>query len=214
MGTRIRRRSAGPIRLPPSAPGMRIGLYGGSFDPPHPGHRHVALMALRRLRLDRVWWVVSPGNPLKDVSRLASGRDRIAAARRMAAHPKLKVTGFEAELGVTYTVETIRYLVRRLPTVRFVWIMGADSLGGFHRWREWRAFANLVPIAIVDRPGWTLRAPGSRAGLALGRHRLPEVEAPGLAGRVPPVWTFLHGPRSDVSSTSLRNTRPPEMDEH
>lgn len=210
----IRRGSAGPVRLPPSAPGMRIGLYGGSFDPPHPGHRHVALMALKRLRLDRVWWVVSPGNPLKDVSRLASGADRIAAARRVAAHPRLAVTGFEAELGITYTVETIRYLVRRLPAVRFVWIMGADSLGGFHRWREWRSFADLVPIAIVDRPGWTLRAAASRAGLALGRDRLPEDEASGLADRTPPAWTFLHGPRSDVSSTSLRNMRSAEIDEH
>ncbi len=214
MGPRIRRRSAGPIRLPPSAPGMRIGLYGGSFDPPHPGHRHVALMALKRLRLDRVWWVVSPGNPLKDVSRLASGRDRMAAARRMAAHPRLAVSGFEAELGVTYTVETIRYLVRRLPAVRFVWIMGADSLGGFHRWREWRAFADLVPIAIVDRPGWTLRAAASRAGLALGRDRLPEAQAQDLADRIAPAWTFLHGPRSNFSSTSLRDKLLAEIGEH
>lgn len=214
MNARIRRRSAGPIRLPPSAPGMRIGLYGGSFDPPHPGHRHVALMALRRLRLDRVWWVVSPGNPLKDVSRLASGSDRIAAARRMAAHPRLAVSGFEAELGVAYTVETIRYLVRRLPAVRFVWIMGADSLGGFHRWREWRAFAELVPIAIVDRPGWTLRAGTSRAALALGRDRVPEADAPDLADRTPPAWTFLHGPRSSLSSTSLRDNRSAKIDEH
>ncbi|MBV9079002.1 MAG: nicotinate-nucleotide adenylyltransferase [Methylobacteriaceae bacterium] len=202
-----RRRVVCPIRLPPAAPGLRIGLYGGSFNPPHPGHRHVALTALRRLRLDRVWWIVTPGNPLKDVRELASEEKRLAATRAVAKHPRFAVTGFEAELGVVYTVETLRFLLLRRPDLRFVWIMGADSLASFHRWRHWREMASLVPIAIVDRPGWTLRAATSRAAEALARARVPERDATLLPDLPAPAWTLLHGPRSNLSSTVLRRTQ-------
>lgn len=192
------------IRLPRHAPGLRIGLYGGSFNPPHAGHRHVSLVALNRLRLDRVWWLVTPGNPLKDVGGLPPTADRVAAARRVAVHPRIDVTGFEEELGSRYTLETLRYLDRRCEGVRFVWIMGADNLAGFHRWRGWEEIAGLMPMAVVDRPGWTLLATQSRAGRALGPYRWPEGEVRRLPGADAPAWVLLHGPRSFLSSTALR----------
>lgn len=183
---------------------MRIGLYGGSFNPPHAGHRHVSLMALRRLRLDRLWWIVTPGNPLKDRAGLPPAPHRIAAARALASHPRIRVTGFEAELGVRFTVDTLAYLTRRCPGVRFVWIMGADNLSGFHRWKGWRTIARLMPIAVVDRPGWTVRATRSRAATMLAPDRWAEADAAGLADASPPAWVFLHGPRSPLSSSQLR----------
>lgn len=194
----------GVVRLPPHAPGMRIGLYGGSFNPAHAGHLHVSRTALRRLRLDRVWWLVTPGNPLKDRAGLPSLADRVAAAARFARDPRINVTGFEAAFGAPFTVETLRFLNRRCADLHFVWIMGADSLAGFDRWQHWREIAALVPLAVVDRPGWSLPAVSSRAAHALSRARLPEGEAFTLADRRPPAWVFLHGPRSTLSSTALR----------
>ncbi len=193
--------------LPPSAPGMRIGLYGGSFDPAHEGHLHVSTTALRRLRLDRVWWLVSPGNPLKDRSRLAPLADRCAQAARVAAHPRIAVTGFEAALGVRFTVQTLRYLARRRPGVRFVWIMGADSLATFHRWKGAAEIARLMPIAVIDRPGSTLTPVSAKAARRLAGARIPEAAATTLAGHRPPAWVFLHGPRSKLSSTAIREKR-------
>ena len=159
-------------RLPPHAPGLRIGLYGGSFNPPHAGHRHVSLRALKRLNLDRIWWLVTPGNPLKERDGLPGTAERVEAARRLAAHPRIAVTGFEEAIGTRYTVDTLRVVVERCPAVRFVWIMGADNLAGFHRWRGWRDIAQLMPFAVVDRPGWTLSATRSRAALAPVVHRV------------------------------------------
>jgi nicotinate-nucleotide adenylyltransferase len=183
---------------------MRIGLYGGSFHPAHAGHRHVSLMALKRLRLDRVWWVVTPGNPLKDRSGLPPACQRAEAACQLARHPRIDITCFEEAIGARFTVETLTYLTARCPTVRFVWIMGADSLASFHRWRGWRTIAGLMPLAVVDRPGWTLSATGSRAATALAPFRIDESDAPLLAGLRPPAWAFLHGPRSALSSSELR----------
>ncbi len=196
-------------RLPPVAPGLRIGLYGGSFDPAHAGHRHVSRMALARLRLDRLWWLVTPGNPLKDGRGRAPLCARVAAAQAVAAHPRIAVTGFEAEIASVHTLATLRYLRARLPGARFVWIMGADSLASFHCWRGFRAIAGLVPIAVIDRPGHTLSAPHAPAAQALARWRVDERDAPTLADRAPPAWTFLHGPRSSLSSTALRAARSP-----
>ncbi len=183
---------------------MRIGLYGGSFNPPHAGHRLVSLMALKRLGLDRVWWIVTPGNPLKDTGELATTAMRVAAAEDLARHPRIDVTAFEEEIGSRYTVDTLSYLRRRCPGVDFVWIMGADNLASFHRWRGWEGISSLMPLAVIDRPGWTLRAIGSRAAVALAPYRLAESEARALAGLPAPAWTYLHGPRSFLSSTELR----------
>lgn len=195
------------LTLPPSAPGMRIGLYGGSFNPAHLGHRHVTLSALRRLGLDRVWWLVSPGNPLKSRSALPSVAARCAQAREIARHPRIAVTGIEAALGVRFTVQTLRFLTRRCPGVHFVWIMGADSLGTFHRWKGFAEIARLVPIAVIDRPGFTMTPLSARAAQRLACARVPEAAASTLALRSPPAWVFLHGPRSTLSSTQIRARR-------
>lgn len=183
---------------------MRIGLYGGSFNPAHAGHLHVSRTALRRLRLDRVWWLVTPGNPLKDHGVLAPLDERVAQARALATDPRVAVTDFEAGIGSRYTADTLRWLVRRRPALRFVWIMGADSLGTFHRWRRFDEILSLMPVAVIDRPGHTLTAPSARAAQAFASARIAEADAPTLAIRPPPAWTFLHGPRSALSSTALR----------
>ena len=193
------------LGLPPNhGPGLRIGLFGGSFNPPHAGHRLASLIALHRLGLDRVWWLVSPGNPLKDTRHLSPLRDRLAAAASVADHPRIEVTGVEAALGLRYTADVLRALTLRCPGVRFVWIMGADNLAGFHRWQRWAAIAETVPIAVIDRPGSTLHTLHGRAGTYLDRWRLPERAARRLADRGPPGFVFLHGPRSPLSSTALR----------
>jgi nicotinate-nucleotide adenylyltransferase len=200
-------RGRGRIVLPPHAPGMRIGLFGGTFDPPHAAHRAACLLALRRLGLDRVWWLVTPGNPLKDTQGLAPLRERLIAARSLARHPRIDVTDLEADLGTGYTYATISYLVRRCPGVSFVWIMGADNLRSFHRWQRWRDIARLVPIAVVDRLGPSLYSAASAAGQALARARLPETAAKALPERRPPAWIYLHGLKSPLSSTALRAAR-------
>ncbi|MGO4527300.1 nicotinate-nucleotide adenylyltransferase [Microvirga sp. 2MCAF35] len=205
--SRFRIRPSGLPRLPRVAPGMRIGLYGGSFNPAHAGHRHVSRMALKRLGLDRVWWIVTPGNPLKDTGELATTAMRVEEARRVSDDPRIDVTAFEEEIGARYTVDTLAYLKRRYPGVRFVWIMGADNLASFHRWRGWRRIAGMMPMAVIDRPGWTLKATRSRSATTLSSSRISEAEAPALPGLVPPAWVFLHGPRSHLSSTQLRQWR-------
>ncbi|MBM3561203.1 MAG: nicotinate-nucleotide adenylyltransferase [Alphaproteobacteria bacterium] len=186
---------------------MRVGLFGGSFDPPHDGHRAVSLKALKRLGLDQVWWLVSPQNPLKPNAPSADLARRIADARRLANHPWIKVTGIEAILGSNYTADTLRKLQERLPGVRLVWMMGADNLASFNRWRDWQGIAANVPIAVFNRPGLALRALSSPAARALARFRLPEREAGRLAATPPPAWVFLSSPHVPLSSTAVRAKR-------
>ena len=186
---------------------MRIGLFGGTFDPPHQAHLGAALLALKRLKLDRVWWLVTPGNPLKNTRGLAPLPARIAAARALTHHPRIDVTGLEAVIKTRYTYDTISWLVTRCPGVRFVWVMGADNLRSFHRWQKWRKIAELVPIVVIDRLGPSLYAAASPAGNALARVRIPEHAASALPDRKAPVWAFLHGLKSPLSSTALRALR-------
>ncbi|MBV9112561.1 MAG: nicotinate-nucleotide adenylyltransferase [Hyphomicrobiales bacterium] len=190
--------------FPPHSGGQRIGLYGGSFNPPHDGHRHVALMAMRRLALDRLWLLVTPGNPLKDHDGLPPLEARLAAARSVMSHSRIDVTGLEEALGSDLTVDTIAALTSRLPSLRFVWIMGGDNLASFHLWHRWRRIADLVPLAVIDRPGATHLALHSPAAQALARFRIPESAALTLAERRAPAWIYLHGRRSSLSSTALR----------
>jgi nicotinate-nucleotide adenylyltransferase len=184
-------------------------LFGGSFNPPHDGHREASLLALRRLQLHRVWWLVSPANPLKDARELAPLALRLGAAREVSRHPRIKITAIEAAIGATYTYQTISYLKLRCPGVHFVWLMGADNFRAFDRWQRWRDIARLVPIAIIDRPGSTLTALHGRAAETLAPYRRDESYAPALATAVPPALTFLHGPRSPMSSTALREKPRP-----
>ena len=186
---------------------MRIGLFGGTFDPPHQAHLDASLLAMKRLRLDRVWWLVTPGNPLKNTKGLAPLAERIGAARRLTHHPRIDVTGIEAAIQTRYTYDTIKWLIARCPGVHFVWIMGADNLRSFHRWQRWRGISKLVPFAVVDRLGPSLYAGASPAAQALSHSRIPEYAAASLPGRRAPAWSFLHGLKSPLSSTALRALR-------
>lgn len=196
--------------LPHSASGMRIGLFGGSFNPPHDGHRLVSRQALKRLGLDAVWWLVSPGNPLKDNATLPPLSQRIDDARKIIDHPGVRITGFEAEHGFRYTYDTLEFLTNSLPDRKFVWIMGADNLAGFHKWERWRDIANLMPIAVYVRPGSARQAPFSKAAIALGGHRVDESDAHALIDMSAPAWTYMHGIMSNLSSTQIRNGKKNE----
>ena len=162
---------------------------------------------MARLNLDRVWWLVTPGNPLKDTRGLAPLSERIAAAQKLAHNPRIVVTGVEAQTRTRYTYDTVRTLTARCPGVHFVWIMGADNLRSFHRWQKWRGIAHLAPIAVVDRVGPSLYAMSGTAAKALSRFRIRETAARSLPGRKPPAWVFLHGLKSPLSSTALRAQR-------
>lgn len=192
------------MRMPPVTRGLRVGLFGGTFNPAHAAHRAASLLALKRLRLDRVWWLVTPGNPLKDNSSLPSLAARMAYAHEVANHPLIDVTGVEAGLGTRYSFETVAALKRRMPEVHFVWIMGADNLVHFHRWQRWRSLADIVPIAVVDRMGSSLFATSAMASLTLSRYRVDESDAAILPTLRPPAWVFLHGLKSSMSSTEIR----------
>ena len=185
--------------------GMRIGLLGGSFNPPHVAHRAISLFAIKRLKLDRVWWLVTPGNPLKDQGGLHDLNERGEAARKMANDPRIDVSCLESVIGTRYTVDTISYLRRRASGLCFVWIMGADNLAQFHRWQNWRRIASEVPIAVIDRPPQSFRALAAPAAQALARYRLPENQAGRLADQRAPAWVFLTGMKLNLSSTGLRN---------
>jgi nicotinate-nucleotide adenylyltransferase len=185
--------------------GMRIGLLGGSFNPPHVAHRAISLFAIKRLKLDRVWWLVTPGNPLKDNGGLHDLDARAEAARKMADDPRIDISCLESVIGTRYTADTISYLHRRASGLRFVWIMGADNLAQFHRWQKWRRIASEVPIAVIDRPPQSFRALAAPAAQALARYRLPENQAVRLADQRAPAWVFLTGMKLNLSSTGLRN---------
>jgi nicotinate-nucleotide adenylyltransferase len=204
----LSKRPALHVRTPLALPGQRIGVMGGSFNPPHEGHLIVARTALRRLRLDQLWWLVTPGNPLKSHDGLAPLAQRMAGCRALAGRdPRMRVTSFEADLGSPYTAKTLQFLKRRYPASRFVWVMGADNLAHFDRWQNWRGIAAMMPIAVVDRPGWRFRALASPAAAGLQRRKVRESSGGRLTTRQAPAWVFLTSKLSPLSSTGLRAHR-------
>jgi nicotinate-nucleotide adenylyltransferase len=195
---------------PPAFPSMRIGLMGGSFNPPHQGHLHISLIALQRLQLDKLWWIVTPGNPLKRGSELAPFGERMRLACELAQHPKIEVAGFEASRPSAYAIDTIGFLLRRYADVHFVWVMGGDNLAQFHRWRNWPAIFAALPILVLDRPGARHKALASPAAQRFAKMRLPETCAAKLARCHPPAWIYSTLPLCALSSTAIRSRQAKE----
>ncbi len=192
--------------LPP--PGRRIGLLGGSFNPAHAWHRQISQQALKRLRLDEVWWLVSPQNPLKPVTGMGRLSDRLTRARQVARHPHLRVTALERLLPGTLTADTLRALTHWFPRTSFVWLMGADNLSQIDRWAAWQEIFHTVGVAVLDRPSYSLQSVAGKAARRFAGARIPEMRAGKLALAAPPAWTFLHIPRSALSATALRAHAP------
>ncbi|MDF0603507.1 nicotinate-nucleotide adenylyltransferase [Psychromarinibacter sp. C21-152] len=194
-----------PVRagLPVARAGMTVGLLGGSFDPPHDGHVHITRQALRRFGLDRVWWLVSPGNPLKAEGPAEIGR-RMAAARGLMRHPRVAVTDIEARMGTRYTAETVAGLRRLYPGVRFVWLMGSDNLESFHKWEQWEWLLQTVPVGVMARPGDRIAARCSIAAARYVNARLPAWKSRLLPEQSPPGWCFVNVPMVNSSSTEIR----------
>lgn len=190
-------------------PGMKVGLFGGSFNPAHDGHAHVAETAMRRLDLDRVVWLVSPQNPLKSSHEMAPLEERMASAREAArmVGPRMIVSDVETRMGTQWTVDTLRALVARHPGVRFVWLMGSDNLAGFHRWRGWTDIMRLMPMAVIARPGSLLDSRSAPAAVRFARARIPSAQAGLLASLEAPAWTYITAPLNPRSSTAIRAAR-------
>jgi len=180
-----------------------IGLLGGSFDPAHAGHVHITREALKRFGLDRVWWLVSPGNPLK-AHGPAPLEQRIAKARSVIADPRVVVTGIEARLGTRYTAQTLRAVQKLYPRQRFVWLMGADNLAQFHLWQDWREIAQSVPLGILARPGQRISARMSRAAMLYAPYRISGRDSRLLGRARAPAWCFVNVPMMNVSSSAIR----------
>lgn len=189
--------------LPLARPGQTIGLFGGSFDPAHRGHLHVSREALKRFGLDRVWWLVSPGNPLK-AHGPAPLAQRMAVARALVDHPRILITDVEARIGTRYTAQTIAALQMLYPGVRFVWLMGADNLAQFHRWQDWQGIMGRVPVGVLARPGSRIAARTAKAASIYRHAKLPAEAAHLLADARPPAWCFVNLPMMDASSSAIR----------
>lgn len=189
--------------LPFAAPGQVIGLLGGSFDPAHAGHAHITCEALKRFNLDRVWWLVSPGNPLKKRGP-APLEKRMARAREIMQHPRVEVTDIEAQIGTRYTAETLARLRALYPKVQFVWLMGADNMAQLHLWQDWRQIMESVPIGVLARPGQRISARMSRAAALYAPYRIPGRFGHLIAGAKAPAWCFVNVPMNAQSSTEIR----------
>ncbi|MEM9784426.1 MAG: nicotinate-nucleotide adenylyltransferase [Pseudomonadota bacterium] len=188
---------------PLALPGQRIGLLGGSFDPAHQGHVHITLWALHTFALDQVWWLLTPGNPLK-AHGPADLRRRLTASRAIMRHPRVRITDIEARLGTRFTADTLARITLRYPGVRFVWLMGADNLARFHRWERWDWIMHHFPVGVLARPGEQLHAGLAPAVRRFSRARLPQHEAGRLAFADPPSWVLLTGAMSEQSSSAIR----------
>ena len=181
-----------------------IGLLGGSFNPAHDGHLMISLIALKRLQLDEVWWLVSPQNPLKSAAGMAPFSERLASARTVATHRRIIVSDIERRLGTYYTRDTLKRLCASRRGQNFVWLMGADNLVQFPKWEGWKEIFNTVPIAIFDRPTYSSRALAGIVATRFADRRIPERDASGLVRRKAPSWVFLHSRLNPVSATEIR----------
>lgn len=193
-----------PLPFPLVTPTMRIGVFGGSFNPAHAGHVAISLEALKRLRLDQLWWLVSPQNPLKDPSETSDFERRVAHAAALVEDPRIKILTLERQLGTTNTAATLLAMAPLLAKARFVWVMGADSFASLHRWNRWMRIPMTLPLAVFDRPGYTLQALGCPAAQRLMRYRLDAADCSLLPGRAAPCWSFIEIPLSAESSTAIR----------
>ena len=189
---------------------MRVGLLGGSFNPAHRGHRHISLIALSRLRLDCVWWLVSPQNPLKPAAGMAPLAERVAGARRLTGHPRIRICTAEARIGTRRTADTLARLLPMFPRHRFVWLMGADNLAEVSGWYRWRNIFEALPVAVFDRPDYSAVALGSRAANRYRQSRITAAGAHTLADRTPPAWTFVWAPRDATAARDIRDRAPGE----
>jgi nicotinate-nucleotide adenylyltransferase len=195
------------LKMPPVKSGMVVGLFGGSFNPPHLGHLLLTHIALRRLKLDQIWWMVSPGNPLKDLSKLATLKTRLNDCETISNNPRIKVTGFEATYGLRYSADTVKLIKHRHKGVRFIWLMGADNLKKFHKWKHWQQIAVTFPIGIIDRPGSTFCSLSSQFAIKFATAKISENNAASLANRSAPAWSFIHSRRSSLSSSAINKMR-------
>lgn len=195
------------IKPPPFGDGQRIGLFGGSFNPAHRGHEMVALYALKKLKLDWVWWLVAPQNPLKDPGETGEYETRLAFTRTIAQHPRFVVTDLERQIGSRTTAETLDRMAPVLRRANFVWIMGADSFANLHRWHDWLEIPAALPLAILARPGYSLRALGGPAATRFDDQQVPSIAAPQLVTMAPPAWCFIPMPLRPESSTEIRRQR-------
>jgi nicotinate-nucleotide adenylyltransferase len=187
-----------------TAPGARIGLLGGSFNPAHEGHLHISRIALSRLRLDQVWWLVSPQNPLKSSTDLASLKKRVERAGKIANDPRIVVSDLEVELGTRYTIDTVTALKRRFPNHRFVWLMGGDNFLQLPQWKNWRGLMRRIAVAVVARPGFTMRARVGRAARMFASAQIDQKLALTLLDLRPPAWVLIEGPLHGASATAIR----------
>lgn len=186
--------------------GRTVGLLGGSFNPAHAGHRRMSELALQRLGLDQVWWLVSPQNPLKSAADMAALDVRIETAQARAGDPRIIVTALETELGTRYTAETLAQLKQLYPRTRFVWLMGADNLLQVPRWKGWRSIFGMVPVAVLPRHPYSIRALGGKAARLFARYRVDADRSRRLLSMEPPAWVFLDGPLHPASATEIRRT--------
>ena len=182
-----------------------IGLMGGSFNPAHSGHKLISELAIKRLGLDKLWWLVSPQNPLKPKDDMAGIEERVQHAVKVSGHPKIKVMTIESYLNTQYTIEILEILTQRFPSTRFVWIMGADNLVQFSEWKDWEKIASLVRIAVFDRPNFSLKSLASKMPRRFFRNRLRERQGLVLRNKFPPAWIFFHTNLSHISATKIRS---------
>jgi len=195
------------LRLPAFTQGQRIGLFGGSFNPAHAGHLEISLCALSRLGLDAVWWLVSPQNPLKSKQDMAPFDLRMAGAKKMATDPRIFVSDLEKKLVTSYTVDSLNKITELAPDTCFIWLMGADNLTQFSKWKDWKEIGKIVAFAIFDRPSYSSAVETSEAAVFFRDDQIPEDRAHELSTETLPAWTFIREVQNEISSSDIRHKK-------